>query len=1176
MSAPPELDSLTCPLNGFHLVEAAAGTGKTYNIQNLFARLVLERGIPVDQILVVTFTNAAAAELRDRIRTVLYRLRSPAAGSREEKLLAAVRRAGVSTQEIAERLRGALLEFDDAEIGTIHGFCLKVLTEHAFAGNMLFDCKLEQEVSGRILALAREFCRRVFYRSEYGALRMLLYDDSFSPENVARLAGRKIGNRELVLHTGTAPSGSTTEELLAFLAERLTALAASEMPPPEAWIDIDALLKKESRTAERAELLRRFRETGEIVPGMRDALTMLAPARLIEGISRITEAKRGRVEAFLRTAPEFFGRLTEIAAGIGGFAPVFKREAAAEIAAAFDAEKCRDHIQTFSDLPLKVYDGLRAGGALCAALRARYQAGIIDEFQDTNAMQYGIFTGIFRREGEPPLFLVGDPRQAIYSFQGGDISAYRDARRDISVHGGIRSTLQTNFRSAGNMVEAVNVLFAEHADPFADPEIPFPPVSAHAGGDGLPAPGALYGGAEAPSPLSIVGMNTSDTQTLCRTAAEQILAMLLDPSWKIPEEPDGESGAGRPPRPLRPGDFAVLMFENHELSVMKEALSRLGIPAVLTRTGNVFDSEEAKELRTVLEAVAAPLNTDRMIRALATSFCGVPLPELIALHTEAGNAEFLERRQTFADLHACWTEGSFLEMFNRLLEKFQVRSRCAALPGGERKLTDFLQLGDLLHKESCRAPSPQALLEFLRSAHEDSAESEQLLETDRDAVKLMTIHRSKGLEFPVVFLPNPASRDADKITRNERKRGSYHREDGSMGFDLTGDGELAARARTETFQELIRLLYVAVTRSKYRCVMLLPETAASPWNAAGWLLGRRAGGTPGEMPQIAVPEALQGKLLPVPEACYVPGALPPLCEDVPCPALAMEKNWCIASYSRLTPHPAADRWFDYDEEEPDEGEEPSESDAVFAFPGGAATGNAWHNILEKIDFSATEEEISRLTRSSLRTFGLTDGSERDGERVRLTCDVIRNVLAAPLRDDGGTLFSLNSVPRDDRLSELEFLCRFRHGFDAGDLRGVLAEYARRRFALTEWPEWSAEIGGGFLTGFIDLVFRHHGRYFIVDWKSNRLGGRLRNFDPDRLDGAMRDSFYFLQYLIYTVALVKYLRLTLGTFGEREYETMFGGVYYLFLRGFADARSGRGVFYEKPPFELVRQLEEVIG
>ena len=1197
-----DFDSLNCPLDHFNLVEAAAGTGKTYNIQNLFARLVAECGIPVDRILVVTYTNAAAAELGERIRTVLRQLREPAAHSREEALLETIYARGVAPETAAERIRAALLQFDDAVISTIHGFCHKVLTENAFESGCLFDCELEKECRPRILALARDFYRRKFYGAgRDGALRNLFASEArLSPESLARIAGRKIAEPELVLRTGW-PDSLDSEAILSELSVMLERFRS--VPWPEGLGVLDEIMNKNSRLEAlrpHLETLRRFHtgRGGELPPGFRAALQAVAPEKLRGDLNRRGKAaaaeREMRLEQLLQEP--FFTALADLTRHFSAFIPVVCREAAVEIAAAFEEEKERSHFQTFDDLPRRVAAALkRPGSSLLAALQRRYDAGIIDEFQDTDALQYEIFASIFRRcDAAAPLFLVGDPRQAIYAFRGGDIAAYRRAKTELIASGGRQYTLRQNFRSSAGMIEAVNTLFAGHRQPFADPAIPFPPVIAPVKADGRPEPGLLYKGAEAPVPLSIVQLPEANAELLRRSAAGQILAMLNDPEWRIP---------GDPPRRLRPGDFAVLVFNGFEAEAMKTELNQYGIPAVFSRTGNVFASGDAAELQLVLEAIVDPGSNSRIVRALETPLCGVTLPELIAFHTEEGMAEFAVYQERFFKLHRIWEEESFLAMFGTLQKMFRIRSRYPKLLGGERKLTNLLQLGDLLEQEARQAPAPRSVLEALMRRIAESSgptsheEFEQLLETDRNAVTLMTIHGSKGLEFPVVMLPNLAARDAEDNAPPDR-RNAYHRDDGKWEFDLGDDPESCRRSSSETFQELLRLAYVAITRAKYRCVLLIGKRHGAG-TAPTWLLGARgsemipeADGVVGfsdmtskaASTPLPIPPELSGTLLPEPEGFYTPELPPVLLEELPPLQLKVDREWRIASYSRLIPEvdgSHGEHVFDYDECD-GESENAAETfiadNAILALPGGTATGNAWHGILEKIDFAATDEEILARTKFQLQNCGLLKDPERADEILHLTAELIRRTLNVTLTDADGCVFSLNSLEAGDRLSELEFYYRFRQSFHAGMLRQRLDSYMRERFGALAagWEDWFFRISGGYLNGFIDLVFRHHGKYFIIDWKSNRLGGKLRNFEPDRLRGAMCDSFYFLQYLIYIVALVKYLRLKLGRFGRTEYETLFGGVYYLFLRGLSEEHPGRGIFYEKPEYSLIEALEEVIG
>ena len=301
--------------------------------------------------------------------------------------------------------------------------------------------------------------------------------------------------------------------------------------------------------------------------------------------------------------------------------------------------------------------------------------------------------------------------------------------------------------------------------------------------------------------------------------------------------------------------------------------------------------------------------------------------------------------------------------------------------------------------------------------------------------------------------------------------------------------------------------------------------------------------------------------------------MPQHCPQV---ALKLEANWGLVSYSGLSPHGDFNAPYDYDREPEEDAEADEAADGIFALKGGVSIGNAWHRILENIDFTRSRGEWRQECAYRLAEFGILPHPDPEAPPVELTLAMLENVLNAPLENLPNDPVRLCRIARGKRLSELEFCYRFKRGFTASRLRELLAPYVRERFGMADWPEWERAVSGGYLNGIIDLVFESGGRYYILDWKPNRLRGVRRNFESRGLRRVMADSFYFMQYLIYTLALVKYLRLRLGRFGEREYDELFGGVFYLFLRGLAPERPGSGVFYEKPPYRLIEALEEVIG
>lgn len=1166
-------DYLDYRLDGWNLIEAAAGTGKTYTIQNLAVRFLLERRLPIRSLLVVTFTEAAAAELKERIRAVLGTMLDAATGAepapeRERLLLERAAEAGVPREACAGLLKNALSSFDDAAISTIHGFCARVLGENAFESGVLFRSELVKDTSGMIAELGMDFYRRIFYAPGPKLRNAMAEAAGITPESLTGPAKLKAAHPELVIRTPLAGTEEEAELILreaeSIISELQNADLAGALAEAAPYLNkLGNFAAADAPAAAEAAL----RE-----PDTAEALKCLSGLGLSVLETKVKKRLKGttpeEVKARLAAGPfRLADRLAELVRDYGN---ALKLAAAAFIRHGFEQRRKRENFQTFNDLLQEVHHALHAASSpLPAVLRQRYPVGIVDEFQDTDPVQYEIFTSIFRPP-EGTLYMVGDPRQAIYAFRGGDIAVYRRAVRELEAAGGRKYTLTANYRSAAAMIADVNTLFHRHADPFADPSITFPEVRAPE-----PAPALLRNGVPEAHPLRIIRLPDANEAECRSRTARAVLELLSDPSLALPGR--GESG-------IRPRDIAILVLRGYEAELLAAELHALHIPAVFTRTGNIFGSEDARELLTVLRAVASN-DVRRLPNLLATPIGGMPVAAIAELQTERGERELAEEQTKLRELQTIWENGSFIEFFNALLTARQVRKRYPALPRGERKLTNLLQLGDLLEQESARRGlSPAGVADFLaeRIADPDKGDGEeyqQLLETDREAVTLMTIHGSKGLEFPIVLLPGLHLGDAEKRAE------LFHNAGGKLEYDLTDSPEGRRKAQDERLQELLRLAYVAVTRAKHHCRIFWGKGPKA--TAPDWLFRMREAGARGtspvqallaDPPEPQIPaELLDPETAPEPPPFYRqdPGATLEL--ELPPVRLGIDSGWQFVSYSSLSPQGGADTPYDYDEKEQEPGTPGEPPDGgIFAVRGGAAAGNAWHRIFELADFSAGEEELRALALPQLTDFGLLRGGEDPEEKLKLTVRMAQDVFRSPLRGADGVAFRLAEVPRRERLSELEFAYRFRSGFTTKQLRRLLERYAAERFGLSEWPVWNRTVSGGCLNGFIDLFFRHHGRYFILDWKSNRLGGRSANFLPERLPAAMAGSFYFLQYLIYTVAAVKYLRMRLGRFDEAEYESLFGGVFYLFVRGVSPDHPGRGVFHDKPPYELVRQLEELIG
>ena len=1166
-------DYLDYRLEGMNLIEAAAGTGKTYTIQNLAIRFLLERRLPVRSLLIVTFTEAATAELRERIRSVIGEVLRAAETencdpeSRASLLLQHAIETGTPRKTCAELLRSALLGFDEAPISTIHGFCAKILGENAFESGVLFRSELVKDTSKIVSEIGMDFYRGCFYRPGAEFAVALAEAAGITPDSLLEVAKRKLAHPKLFVRVpdaaGRDPACIREEvetlfeelhqsglpealEQVAPYLNKLDPFPAAEAPAAA------ARLLAEKPSGQALQILSVLGRRS-LVPKIRKRIKGMSP----ETVSTMLEAEPFRLADQLGEAIRTYGIALKLAA-----ADYVERE--------FKARKNRDNIQTFNDLLEQVHYALHEPGSrLRAVLQERYPVGIVDEFQDTDPIQYEIFTSIFRHPGGT-LYMVGDPRQAIYAFRGGDIATYRRAKNELAREGRKRYTLSTNYRSAAAMIEDVNRIFHKHAQPFADPAIDFPEVTAP---DDTPA--LLQNGIPDPHPFHIIRVPEAKEDECRAMAVQKVAELLSDRSLQLP---------GRAEPGLYPSDIAILVLNNYEADLLADKLHALRIPAVSARTGNVFASEDARELLTVLRAVSSG-DARELPNLLGTPIGGMTLAEIIELQSENAEDRLNAEQMWLQELRLLWEQGSFIEFFNALLRTRRVRARYPALPRGERKLTNLLQLGDLLEQESARRGlTPSGVAEFLaeRIASPEKADSEefqQLLETARESVTLMTVHSSKGLEFPVVLLPGLHLGNAEK------KAELFHNAEGELTYDLSGDPSSARNAQNERLQELLRLSYVAMTRAKYACYLFWGKGAKA--SAPEWLFRmRHVADAADPVAQLLAappeeeipPELVTPPPAAAPDAGYRPEADLSVELELPPTRLEIDSNWQFVSYSSLSPQETdRDTPFDYDEKELESvlPEELPEG-GIFSVRGGAAAGNAWHRIFELADFRAGTEELRTLALPQLTDFGVIGAGEDPEEKLSLTIQMVENVLSSPLEGVDHISFQLRDVPKKERLAELEFVYRFRSGFTTEQLRNLLARYAAERFDLTEWPLWKRTISGGCLNGFIDLLFRHHGKYFILDWKSNRIGGRSENFLPERLPEEMANHFYFLQYLIYIVATVKFLRMRLGAFGEAEYETQFGGVFYLFLRGISPEHPGRGIFYDKPPYELVRQLEEMIG
>ncbi len=1253
-------DPWSLALEGTSLIEASAGTGKTFALTTLYLRLLVEQDLAPAEILVVTYTQAATAELRERvrerIREAIALRESSGAGLEEEQVrlralaLDARRRAEESGGPDA--LRRALREFDEAAIFTIHGFCQRSLERNAFESGAAFDAELVEAADGLGHTLARDLWAGALAGADADFVEWLLEGGGrrwqLTPDELKRGLLDRLGADE---EMPVLPAPEALEAAMDDVAERCGARDRDRMAWARAWregrervlpwlLESDApsrgIYKK--KTLEQTWIPRLDDWSDSLIEpdagspplcfALPDWWPKLGPERLASGVKKGYEPLEDPVfEAF----EAVWHSTCAVEATYDARALALRRsmvESARE-----EARRRRDerHQLVFDDLLVALRDALRApeGGRLADRLREQFRFALIDEFQDTDPVQYEIFRRVWHREaagepGSPPrgLILIGDPKQAIYSFRGADVHTYLAARQDAA---DASCRLDVNWRSAPPLIHAVNTIFARPERPFAVDEIDFHPVEPR-----TPPVAGLESAERSTAGLRVLLAEREEDQkewsqrqgrTRGMHAIAVDIAALLESDARIGD------------RPVAASDVAVLCRTHREMARVRRALEALGIPCVDRGEGNVFDTREAWELLCVLEAWLHPGDPSRVRAALATGAHGLDAARLAPLAADA--ASLAEVSERFAECNRLWQRSGFMRAFEHWRGSEGVTPRLLAWIDGERRLVNWLHLAELLQSfEAERGLSPSGLRGWLERAIADPdvraalGKDASLLRLERDdqAVSLVTLHRSKGLEYEIVYLPCLWERvesrlpARDKVEKGEGRRPPLRCHDPARGrriLDLGGPDYLEHydRQKEEELAEQLRLLYVGLTRARRQCVLLWgaigPGAYASTpmarllrapeweregetpkelvkeirsWDDARWRAvwerigeGRGEGVVSVEPADWAPRERWRPRRSAAPELGFeAPG------RPLPRPRLTTSFSGLVRGAERaravVTGPEALGRDLDV-VTDPRPAVEDLGGDlaaAMHTFPRGAQAGTLLHEVLEQVDFSAPDDaNVERLAREAL---GRVDLDPRHAEQIR---HVVRSVAETPLRREPTPLRLADIGPEHWR-AELEFTLAAPGGaagdrLDPAGLQRLLSKadpdspsgrYAERAGQLG-WPRFE-----GHLRGFIDAVFCDSERYYLIDYKSNDLGPRQSDYRAERLVETMIEHDYVLQFLIYSVALDRHLAARLSDY---DVDRHFGGVYYLFLRGLApEHEPGCGVFFDRPESALLRALSESLG
>ena len=1225
MSTATPLDALAFPLSGTRLIEASAGTGKTYTIAALYIRLILGHGLPADlpvllppDILVVTFTEAATKELRERIRARLIQAATffRQTAHDEDAFLSRLRQTFAPEQwpGCAYRLEQAANWMDEAAIYTIHGWCNRMLQQHAFESGSLFRQEVDNDDQSLLQQVVYDYWRQFFYPLSETACQAV-YKLAASPEQLAKIL------YPLLFETDASGlEGADIDINLAIQSWENWELRRSELETQarELWlaqsINLTSLLQESSDNGCLHGNLYRKAGFGDKLANLHtwaahgdylalDALAKFGRQKLQAGLVTKHADKKPLFEQAAFQAIDVLVAHTEQETDIGRMMTL---HALHWIKQHYGEEKQRVARLTFSDMITRLDLALQGQNAerLSLSIRKQYPLALIDEFQDTDAVQYRIFARLYPAEinGHTGCFMIGDPKQAIYSFRGGDIYTYLQAHQATL---GRHYTLDTNFRSTQALVSAVNQLFlyAETRQPdgvfgfktnHSNP-LPFIPVNARGRDKSwlvdnqcVPAMTLWHLATD-----SAIGM-PEYRQRMADATASEIVRLLRSADL----ERTGFADANGSITALQPADIAILVRSGSEAKIMRRALATRQLRSVyLSERELITASREAADMLIWLKALAEPTDERKVRAALSTATLGWDYQALQHLvWNEAAWESHLER---FIGYRQRWQQDGILPTLRQFIHDYALSTRLLADDAkafdGERCLTNLLHLAELLQHASSRLEGEHALIRYLAEAinngqmHAAAAENVIRLESDANLIKIITIHKSKGLEYPLVFLPFICGFREVNGRNNHYYR--YHDANFNYGIDLSKDDDIRRLSDNERLQEDIRLLYVGITRARFACWLGIAairsqngKNSQLERSGIGHLLGWQTGMTGALL--AAQLDQLKGDcasicVMDLPEAgkdSYQPKPASSTPDPVRTSVARIADHWWVASYSSLHTEkmldmPAADTRLQTTEAENyrddklgDEYDPATLSTrivetGVHGLPRGAEPGVLIHELLEEsaqLGFDVVRAEPTLARQLIEKIFN--QAQWKPHHSVLQTC--LQQWLQLPLLQDA--ILNLAMLPKHGYQAEAEFLL----GVNELDVLIMDDLIKSHTFAAKPRPCLSPNQLHGLLKGFMDLIFAANGRYYVLDYKFNWLGSNDLAYTPSTLEAAMLNKRYDLQAVLYLLALHRLLKVRLGD--DYDYDQHIGGGIYLFLRGLHTPDAGRVLI--KPARTLIESLD----
>lgn len=1189
------LNVAALPLSGRHLIEASAGTGKTFNITRLYLRLIVEQGLSVTQLLVMTFTKAATQELKGRISDTLRKASIYwNCGHTREKEQDPVFESlfeRVDVDIARQRIALALAELDEAAVFTLHSFCQRVIKKMSFETGSLANMTLLDSQEHYVKSACQDWFR--LHQSNASTMSMLATQQWHTPEKfLAQFNDLVYANVPVQVVSETTLEASFQDAIRAMLdsVEAIRSEALTNIEIHRSALMSEYVQAKPDKEAERIERFSEFEHwlrsdslfpVPEVVGkflnannyrGKTEVKAILAPSAKLRSIVNDESKKLSkRRDTQLGELPAF-----TIAA-----------DAVEWIKRAVKARKSQHNEMAFDDLITTVANAVCRDKAVAHVLFQEYPVALIDEFQDTDESQYQILKHVYSTEHLTQqsvagmLMMIGDPKQAIYSFRGGDIYTYLEAKNDANHHW----VMDTNWRSVSGMVNAYNRLF--WGAPLEQPpatlfgsEIEYEPVKASDNSAAANRP-MIDPADDSRPPLTLFYAETSEHEPDKTGDKQTAQTQLL--KWSVEEIHRLLAETSIGDRALLPADIAMLVRDKVEAQRVRDALMASGLNAVfLSDKTPLFESVEAHDVLRVLTGIWYLQSDNEVVRALSSPLLGTSIQELATMQSDVQHVLWGQKRAFLAELRDLWLSQGCLTLLLTL-----VREYYAPTADEERAITNVMHIAEQLQQLSQRNAHPLQIIQWLseQTASPDKSETAiQRLESDADLIKIVTQHSAKGLEYPIVFVPfSNEYRAPDKSGNSERRLLAYYDPVSRQRVIQLGRSTHAVNCfKEQSDAESMRLLYVAITRAEYRCYLGIADRDDSRFSPLGRALhvttdnGWKEAIVTANDQTIGAVSAykltnqnhnLQSQEYRHLQAQTFNGSV--------------NRQWRLHSFSSVAKDSVHSdvTQRDYESVSPTnlsgqlEVEDVLKDDNRFIFAKGAHAGNFLHDVLEHNDFDNTEWQAHVIELD--RQYHLV----RNEKAFESTARWLTNIVTTPLQlGTAEETICLAQLKTHDTLKETHFYFPL-SDINASALNKIVERHRQCLVAsgllsednIRQAPQLKTQQLQGMMHGFIDLVMRCNGKYYVVDYKSTYLGDTFDNYAPEQLAQNNLEHQYDVQYLIYSLALHRYLS---NVIPDYSVERHFGGVAYLYLRGMHPKNSGQqGVFYTSIDAELLAMLSQ---